>query len=193
MNKHWSHARTITLRAGHEVRTKSTKYCCTCNCSWTATTCPEGEICRATGVLVLIWRKTAPVMAQLTQNVDIFKFSKDFRSGRNPKGLNLYVPRRKSNDLSSARPGEFRHAVSVSGFQSCQGLLEHLSDQSVRCKSRDIARSCPAVLLSCCPASQVLTCEASGELDTFLTQHRPSARESELRKIYSWNLWAWTG
>jgi|Cyp2metagenome_2_1107375.scaffolds.fasta_scaffold336434_2 hypothetical protein len=50
-------------------------------------------------------------MAQLTcQNFDLmlhmFKFSKDFRSGRNPKGLNLYVPRRKSNDLSSARLGD---------------------------------------------------------------------------------------
>ena len=33
--------------------------------------------------------------------------------------------------------------------------------------------------VSCCPASQVVTCEASGELDAFLTQHRPSARESE--------------
>lgn len=64
---------------------------------------------------------------------------KDFRSGRNPKGLNLYVPRRKSNDLSSARP----------------------PGAPVR------------------PKRQVLTCEASGELDAFLTQHRPSARESE--------------
>ena len=123
-------------------------------------------------------RKTAPVMAQLTWNVDIFKFSKDFRSGRNPKGLNLYVPRRKSNDLSSARPGEFRRVM------PCPCLVSSAAEASwstcpTKVSGANHGTLLEAVLLSCCPASQVLTCEASGELDTFLTQHRPSARESE--------------
>jgi len=66
---------------------------------------------------------------------------RDFRSGRNPKGLNLYIPRRKSGDFgSSARPG---------------------GEPAVR------------------PKCQVLTCEATGDLDAFLQQHRPTVREAE--------------
>ena len=35
-------------------------------------------------------------------NVTKGRVSKDFRSGRNPKGLNLYIPRRKSGDFGSS-------------------------------------------------------------------------------------------
>eukprot|EP00438_Fugacium_kawagutii_P028308 Skav219883 [mRNA] locus=scaffold777:416045:419923:- [translate_table: standard] len=83
--------------------------------------------------------------------------AKDFRSGRNPKGLNLYIPRRKSSDLTS-----LGRLICAAGIRLFFLFLS------------------PSLF-----STTVLTCEATGDLEAFMQQHRPTGREAEQICVWS--------